>query len=259
MLTTMESALAAAYRSGCQSARVVTEAWAEQNLYCAACPSDELRTLPRNEKAYDFQCPRCSTYFQLKSSRTRFGSRIPDGAYGAFTTAIRENRTPNLVALRYTPKWTVLDVFVVPNFALTLSCVQLRPALPTTARRAGWVGCNILLSNIPIDARIGMINNATIIPRREVRGRYRRLRELASLPHEQRGWAFDVLTTVRNLGCRRFTLNDIYADAGRLSRLHPNNQYVEAKVRQQLQRLRDAGILKFCGRGQYEMVIQREH
>jgi hypothetical protein len=68
MLTAMQASLAAAYKSRCQSARVVTEAWGEQNLYCVACSSNGLTPLPRNSKAYDFQCPRCSNYFQLKSS-----------------------------------------------------------------------------------------------------------------------------------------------------------------------------------------------
>jgi len=42
----------------------------------------------------------------------------------------------------------------IPDFSFTLSAVERRKPLPSTARRAGWVGCNILLDRIPIDARI---------------------------------------------------------------------------------------------------------
>jgi hypothetical protein len=35
----MNGNVAATFKSGCQIARVVTEDWGAQSLYCAACPS----------------------------------------------------------------------------------------------------------------------------------------------------------------------------------------------------------------------------
>jgi type II restriction enzyme len=38
-----------------------------------------------------------------------------------------------------------------------------------------------------------------------------------------------------------------------IAKLHPANRHVRAKIRQQLQVLRDAGLLDFVGRGEYRM------
>ena len=44
-----------------------------------------------------------------------------------------------------------------------------------------------------------------------------------------------------------FSLSEIYSFVQRLSMLHPNNNNVEAKIRQQLQALRDLGMSEFLG------------
>jgi type II restriction enzyme len=51
-------------------------------------------------------------------------------------------------------EWSVSNLILIPNFALSMSAIEKRKALGPNARRAGWVGCNILLSRIPHDAKI---------------------------------------------------------------------------------------------------------
>ena len=46
-------------------------------------------------------------------------------------------------------------------------------------------------------------------------------------------------------------MRDVYASAAHLARLHPANRHVEPKIRQQLQVLRDMGLVEFLGRGRY--------
>ena len=38
-----------------------------------------------------------------------------------------------------------------------------------------------------------------------------------------------------------------------MARLHPQNRFVRPKIRQQLQILRDLGLLEFLGRGRYRV------
>jgi type II restriction enzyme len=38
-----------------------------------------------------------------------------------------------------------------------------------------------------------------------------------------------------------------------LEKLHPDNQHVNDKIRQQLQILRDAGLLRHIGRGEWRL------
>jgi type II restriction enzyme len=61
------------------------------------------------------------------------------------------------------------------------------------------------------------------------------------------------LNVVRSLGKAEFSLADVYAFESKLARLHPNNRHVRPKIRQQLQVLRDLGLLQFLGGGDYRL------
>ena len=177
-----------------------------------------------------------------------------DAAYSKMRLAIVEDRTPNLYILQYDlPAWKVETLILIPKFAFTLSALECRKPLGPTARRAGWVGCNILLDRIPPDARIAVIHEGQALSSRAVRHAYDRLRPLQKLDTEKRGWTLDVLQTVRSLEMAEFTLHDVYAHADELTNLHPKNFHVRDKIRQQLQVLRDLGVIDFLGHGSYRL------
>jgi type II restriction enzyme len=69
-------------------------------------------------------------------------------------------------------------------------------------------------------------------------------------------WTRDLRVVVQRLP-ERFSLADVYAYEVWLTRMHPNNRNIRAKIRQQLQILRDMGELKFTGPGQYRKVRSR--
>jgi hypothetical protein len=52
-----------------------------------------------------------------------------------------------------------------------------------------------------------------------------------------------------------FTLAEVYAIADPLRRAFPNNNHVQAKIRQSLQTLRDRGLLVFAGAGRYAKLV----
>jgi type II restriction enzyme len=243
------------YKSASQRARVGTESWGAANFFCPACESPRLRSSPQGTAAIDYVCPSCDSPFQLKSQSKPIGSRIVDAAYSQMKRAILEDRTPNLFVLHYDlDTWAVQTVLLVPHFAFTLSAVERRKPLALTARRAGWVGCNILLDKIPVHARISIVSDGTPRTPREVRSSYNRLRPLEKLQVEKRGWTLDVLQVVQSLGKLEFTLADVYAHADALVRLHPKNAHVRPKIRQQLQVLRDLGLLAFLGSSSYRLL-----
>lgn len=243
------------YTSASQRARVATELWGLGNLYCANCTSGSLNASRPNTPAVDFECPECRTCFQLKSHSRIFGSRIVDSAYSKMVREIKLDRTPNLLALRYDlESWEVRDVLLIPSFAFPLSAIEKRKPLAASARRAGWVGCNILLGAIPSDARIPVVADGVTIPAKQVREQYARIRPLKMLKAEQRGWTLDVLTAVRSLSKQEFLLSEVYALDRELAALHPSNRHVREKIRQQLQVLRDMGLLEFVGGGRYRLT-----
>jgi type II restriction enzyme len=151
------------------------------------------------------------------------------------------------------PDWTVRSLLLVPHFAFPSSAIIKRNPLSPTARRAGWVGCNIALSQIPLEARIFIVNERQVLPIAEVRKNFHRIKPLASLAVNERGWTLDVLTAVRSLNKPEFTNTDAYSLSPQLEKLHPNNRNVQAKIRQQLQNLRDAGLLEHMARGTWRV------
>jgi type II restriction enzyme len=67
------------------------------------------------------------------------------------------------------------------------------------------------------------------------------------------GWTHDVLDAVDSLHKSKFTLSEVYESERELQKLHPANHYVREKIRQQLQILRDLGVLEFLGDGEYRL------
>jgi type II restriction enzyme len=168
---------------------------------------------------------------------------------------ILENRTPNLLALQYRPlEWRVENLILIPHFAFPLSAIKERPPLTPAADRKGWIGYYILFDSIPPDAQIFMVMNGVFRSTRDVRAQYKRIRPLERLEPTQRGWTLDVLNVVRSLRKTEFALADVYAHEESLTKLHPGNKHVQPKIRQQLQELRDLGLLEFLGRGKYRVV-----
>jgi type II restriction enzyme len=243
------------YHSASQRARVATESWAVSSLYCANCDSPALNPAAANMPAIDFDCPRCDALFQLKGQSRPVGGRIPDAAYSAMKRAIDEDRTPNLFVLHYElESWRVRNLFLVPQFAFSLAAIEKRKPLADTARRHGWVGCTIILANIPPDAKIKIISDGEFCSPRAVRAQYQKLRPLQNLGVKKRGWTLDTLNALHTLKQEEFTLADAYSLVPALSKLHPANRHVHDKIRQQLQELRDLGFLEFLGRGRYRFT-----
>jgi len=67
------------------------------------------------------------------------------------------------------------------------------------------------------------------------------------------GWTHDVLDVVDSLQKSSFTLAEVYESEGKLAKRHPRNHFVRDKIRQQLQVLREVGVLAFLGDGQYRL------
>jgi type II restriction enzyme len=248
----MTGELAAAYKSGSQRARVVTEFWGEGNLYCPNCSSPKLTRLSHNTKASDFSCPNCQFWYQLKGQKSCLGNSITDGAYEAMMNAIRNDETPNFYFMQYDlATWSVKNLLLIPTFAFPPSAIIKRNPLSAMARRAGWIGCNIALHRIPIEARIAVVTENRSEPESEVREKFKRVKPLKDISVAQRGWTLDVLSIVRRLGKLEFTNEDVYACERELEALHPGNRHIRDKIRQQLQVLRDTGFLLHAGSGEW--------
>lgn len=248
------------YKSGTQKARVISEAWAETNAFCCSC-GGALTRGQNNARVLDFTCVKCNGGFELKSTRGRFASKVPDGAFGAMTARLSDASSPDFFFLAYDlNSFRVTNFFAVPNSFLDTTVIEKRKPLGPHARRAGWVGCNILLNRIPEAGKVFYVKDGDILGRStvlETWGRTAFLRREASL--EARGWTLEILRNIQSLNAREFTLQKMYEFETALKRRFPRNNFVRAKIRQQLQVLRDAGLIVFEGRGRYTTNFDPSH
>ncbi len=97
----LDPVLAASYTSRAQIARVVTETWVREQLYCPACDNDNLEPTPVGTKVVDFSCDSCEEIFQLKSQSRPFGSKVTDAAFGPMVERITSSSAPSFLFLHY--------------------------------------------------------------------------------------------------------------------------------------------------------------
>jgi len=251
----LEAELAVQYKSPSQKVRVLTESWVAANIYCPAC-GIEIKKYESNRPVADFHCTRCIEEYELKSKANSVGSKIVDGAYKTMRERLVSNSVPNLFLLSYSLQdYSIIDFFTIPKHFFIISLIERRPPLSPNARRAGWVGCNILLGRIPNSGRIFYIRNKYVEPKNTVLGAWKKTLFLRDEREDlSKGWILDIMRCIDSLGKKEFNLDEIYDFEKDLSAAHPNNKHIKDKIRQQLQFLRDKGYLDFIGKGRYKLI-----
>ena len=243
------------YKSNSQRARVLTEGWFASEMYCPCCLNRRTEKDQDNQRVYDFLCRECTSKYQLKSFSKPLTGRIVDGEYHTMHRFVSSDLSPNFILLHYSrDDWHIRDLLFVPRFFISTSIIERREPLRSTARRHGWTGCNLLLNRIPEDGRIAIVKRERQVNPRVVNEKWKRMSFLNKKRPHLRGWTSDVLKCVEELASKEFTLNEAYGFKDYLQELHPDNRYVEAKIRQQLQVLRDNGIVRFVSPGKYQLL-----
>lgn len=246
--------LVTSYISSSQRVRVMTETWAEEYGYCPNC-WNILTKSKDNNPVGDFICEKCSEEYELKSKNNSFGCKITDGAYGTMIERLQSATNPSFFGLNYGNDFEIINFFVIPKFYFTPEIIERRNPLASTARRAGWVGCNILLEPIPESGKIYYIQDGKSREKWYVLEDWQKTNFLAEKQNiETKWWILDVMRCIDMLGKKEFSLADMYNFTTILREKHPDNNNIEAKIRQQLQILRDKGYLEFNWKGNYRVL-----
>lgn len=247
-----DTELAKPYHSASQITRVLTETWVQDNLYCPRCGNSSISKFENNRPVADFFCPKCQNQYELKSKSGSIANKINDGAYETMIHRITGNQNPDFLFMRYSKNMNVVDdLIIVPKHFFTPGIIEQRKPLKASARRAGWVGCNILLGEIPEQGKISIIKHGKIIDHDEVLKKVSSSALLRTNSIDSRGWLMDVLNCINTINNKKFSLDEIYLFENELQKRHPDNHNVKPKIRQQLQFLRDKGFIKFLGNGTY--------
>lgn len=254
MLLYFNQNLALDYHSNSQKIRVMSENWVVDNVYCVKC-GNKLEHFANNKPVGDMYCTSCKEEFELKSNKAKMGKFIADGAYSTMIEKIEKDDIPNFFYLNYSVNdFKVNNLLIIPKHFFTKDIIIKRPPLASTARRAGWIGCNINVSLIPESGKLYLIKNGEEEKKEKVINDFNKMTFLRKSKGEFRGWLLDILKCIELLNKRTFSLNEVYSFEKFLELKHPNNKNVQAKIRQQLQILRDYGYLEFINRGEYRLI-----
>lgn len=243
------------YKSNAQKIRVITEAWVNGNMFCPYCGNQYISHFENNRPVADFFCPSCKEEYELKSKGSSISTKVNDGAYSTMIERIHSINNPNFFFMQYNKSSLQVENFVmVPKYFFSPDIIEKRKPLADTARRAGWIGCNILLNRIPNEGRIFIVQNKKEVPVEQIMDKVHRTEFLRGSKLDARGWTLDVLNCVNMIKDITFTIDQIYKFEEMLSIKHPENHHVKDKIRQQMQILRDNGIIEFTGRGHYRKI-----
>lgn len=158
--------LAKGYKSPAQIARVLTENWLGENAYCPSCGCAHITKAINNRPVLDFDCPDCAEQFELKSKQAKSaGKIINDGAYSTMMQRIQAADNPNFFFLSYNKAdYSVRQLMLVPKHFFTPEMIIRRKPLPETAKRAGWIGCNINIGALPNSGKILLVDKGIVMP-----------------------------------------------------------------------------------------------
>lgn len=243
------------YKSNSQIARVLSENWVKENSYCPSCGMMPLQNFANNMPVADFYCDQCSEQFELKSKSGKLANTIADGAYQTMIERISANNNPNFFFLNYSQNWSVENFIIIPKQFFTPEIIIKRRALNNTAKRAGWVGCNIDISKIAQAGKVFLIKDSKIIDKNKVSYAFNQTLFLREKKIDSKGWILDIMKCVDSLKNNNFTLDEIYSFENKLKLKYPNNNFIKDKIRQQLQLLRDKGLIEFMGKGRYKKIL----
>ncbi len=244
--------LANNYRSKSQIARVLSEDWVLKNFFCPNCGSKNVRNYLNNNPAADFFCPECEEDYELKSTKSKLTKKVVDGAFETMIAKIEKKENPHFLFLQYNNDYVVQNYFSIPKHYFLPEIIERRKPLAISARRSGWVGCNILLNELPDSGKIYFIRDKKIIDKFEILSQWRKTLFLAKEKLDNRNWLVSIISIIEKIPYDIFNLNDVYKFENYLSLKFPNNNNVKPKIRQQLQVLRDYGYITFLGNGKYK-------
>ena len=125
-----------------------------------------------NSPLADFLCGSCNEEFELKSQKSKFGAKVADGAYKTKCERLAASNNPNLLLMNYDLKsLSVVNLWIVPKHFFAREIIEERKPLAAKARRAGWIGSNIILSRVPESGKITLVKGGIVRPQGRCPGR----------------------------------------------------------------------------------------
>ena len=252
MLLNLNSTLANNYNSNSQKIRVLTESWDLNNIFCPSC-GEKISEYENNRPVADFYCNSCKEDYELKSKNAKsLGNSIADGQYNIMIDKITNNTNPHFFFLNYEKSnYEIINFVAVPKYLFMPDMII--PRNKGLKNRPNYIMCNMNISTIPESGKIFFIKEKKIEEKSKVIDNWNKTKFLNNTKLNQKGWLIDIMFCIEKIKKQDFTLQELYSFVPYLKTKYPNNNFIEDKIRQQLQILRDKNYLSFEARGKYKI------
>lgn len=244
--------LAVNYRSPSQRVRVMTEFWTWENVFCPSCWYQIIHHT-NNRPVADFYCKSCSEDFELKSKKSiNLWNIVPDWAYGTMIERLESSTNPSFFFLTYKQNLEISNFLVIPKFFIRSENIIKAPRV--LKDRWEYLMCNISLLGIPESWKIFYIQDWKEIKKDIILDSWKKTCFLGNQKWETKWWLLDIIDCIEKLWKKDFSIDEMYNFKDLLKVKHPQNNFIEDKIRQQLQVLRDKWYLEFVRRGRYRVL-----
>lgn len=251
MSLNLYSTVADKYKNNSQKIKNLTEDWVNKYIYCPTCGND-LNEYKNNKPVADFYCSKCQEDYELKSKQgSKLGKIIPDGAYDTMIERITSDTSPHFFFLNYDKStYEIVNFLATPDYMFIPEMIIKRNK--ALKDRPNYFMCSIDISSIPNSGKIFYIKDGEKQSKDKILEEWHKLSFLKeSHTIKSKGWILDIIKCIEKINKNNFTLNDLYQFENYLRLKHPENNNIQAKIRQQLQILRDKNYLRFESRGKY--------
>jgi type II restriction enzyme len=140
--------------------RIVGEAceyYIKNKIKCVRCNDTNFKKYKTNETSKDLICISCSQKYQIKakSATQKQVNNIKNKDIfktigGEYYTTVKNiyEQIDYLIILYEKKTYKIINILYIKYENINLNCIIPRKPLSTTAKRAGWRGCNIIFDNI---------------------------------------------------------------------------------------------------------------
>lgn len=241
------------YKNNSQKIRIMTESWVKEYIYFPIC-GQNIDEYENNRPVADFYCSSCREDFELKSKKgNSLGKTIADGAYNTMINRITSVDSPHFFFLNYDKNsYDIVNFVTTPSYMFVPEMIIKRnKAIPN---RPNYFMCNIDISSVPSSGKIFYIKDGIQQSKDKVLEEWHKLNFFKQSQNiKAKGWLIDIIRCIEKLNKNSFSLSDMYQFEKYLKLKHPDNNNIQAKIRQQLQVLRDKDYLNFESRGKYKL------
>ena len=109
----------------------------------------------------------------------------------------------------------------------------------------------MLFESIPSYGKLYIVKNSKLESKEQILNKSHKILNLYDLDSQKAKWKIEILKILDSVDSV-FSLQEIYEKEAELHNLFPENNHIKDKIRQQLQFIRDDGIIVFHGNGKYE-------